>query len=71
MPLTREGAVALTGGVAGAVGGALIGVVVVGGAEKIARLPDWQKALTVAGIAVGSGMVTALLSYLAFSKITA
>jgi len=71
MPLTREGAIALTGGVAGAVGGALIGVVVVGGAEKIASLPDWQKALTVAGIAAASGMVTAMLSYLAFAKITA
>ena len=71
MPLRREGAVAFTGGVAGAVGGALVGVVLVGGAEKIASLPDWQKALVVTGIAAGTGMVTALLSYLAFSKITA
>ena len=71
MPLTREGAVALTGGVAGAVGGALVGVVLVGGAEKIAKMEDWQKALVVTGIATATGMVTALLSYLAFSKITA
>ena len=71
MALTREGAIALTGGVAGAVTGALMGVVLVGGAEKIAKLPDWQKALVVAGIAVGTGMGTAMLSYLAFAKITA
>jgi len=71
MALTREGAIALTGGVAGAVGGALVGVVLIGGAEKIARLPDWQKALAVAGVAAATGMVTAMLSYLAFAKMTA
>ena len=71
MPLTREGAIALTGGVAGAIGGALVGITLVGGAERVAKMEDWQKALLVTGIAGATGMVTALVSYLAFSKITA
>ena len=61
----------MTGGVAGAIGGALIGIGLVGGAEKVAKLPDWQKALVVLGVSAASGLVTGVLSYLAFAKITA
>jgi len=71
MALAREQAIGLTGGVAGAIGGALVGIGLVGGAEKISKMDDWQKALVIVGVASATGMVTALLSYLAFSKITA
>jgi len=71
MALTREEAIGLTGGIAGAVGGALVGVALVGGAETVAKMESWQKALIVIGVAGATGMVTGLLSYIAFAKVTA
>ena len=71
MALAREQAIGLTGGVAGAIGGALVGISLVGGAEKISKMDNWQKALLIAGVACATGMVTGLLSYIAYAKVTA
>ena len=63
-------AVALTGGIFGAVIGAATGTGMVAVSEKIAALKTWQKVLVVVSITGLTAGGIAGLSYVAYSRLT-
>ena len=69
--MKTETGVAVVGGMVGTVFGATIGIVTVAMSEKIATLKPWQKALLVVGFAGGTGALSAVTLYVAYSPVTA
>ena len=63
-------AVAVTGGIFGAVVGAATGTAMVAVSEKIAALKTWQKVLVVASITGLTAGGIAGLSYISYSALT-